>query len=132
MLRTNTKKVATVLFVTLLFCMPFVVHAQSTGITSECTSGGSARPGDCTFQELINAIQNVVTWGRNFALMFSVVVLAYAGFKFMISGDYPAERTKAREMLRKVAVGIVLIMAAWFIVSLILKALGVNSPIQFN
>lgn len=109
----------------------------NTGITYECppTPGPDGKPvyGNCTFQDLINAIQKALNWGRNFALTFSVIVLAYAGWKYMISGDRPAERSKANEMLRKVAIGIFLILAAWLIVTLILKALGVTTPgVTFN
>src|ERR1700733_2576153 len=81
------------LFLISLFCAP--VFAQTTqtvpanglgtGITYECGSGTTA--GDCTFADFVAATQNVVVFLRNLALMFSVVVIAYAGAKYMISGD---------------------------------------------
>ena len=91
--------------------------AGNTGITYQCQNG------ECDFNDLILATKKVVDFGTTFALEFSVVVLAYAGFKYMQSGDKPAERTEANKMLTKVVVGIVVILAAWLAVHLITTSL---------
>ena len=103
--------------------------AKQTGITYECGNGVTA--GDCTFSDLVAATIKVTNFGAIFALSFSVVVIAYAGVKFMISGDFPAERTKAKSMLWKVVIGIIVILAAWLIVTLITNAL-VPGVVQFG
>lgn len=110
-----------------LFCVlisPFLVSAQGTGITYVCTGGA---PGECTFDDLIRAVQRVVNWGTVFALQFSVIVLAYAGFKYMTSGDNPGERKEANRLLTNVVKGIALIIGAWLMVRLIITALGVRA-----
>lgn len=99
---------------------------NNTGITYECKNG------DCDFNDLIKATQRVVKFGVQFALSFSVVVIAYAGYLYMISGANPTKRGEANKMLQKVAIGIFFILAAWFIVSLILNSLKVETPIQFK
>ena len=101
-----------------LFIFPIFIHAQATRLTYECNP-----PGDCEFSDVIAAIQNLVSWGVTFALAFSVVVLVFAGYKYMISGDNPGERKEANKMLWKVVVGIVLVLAAWLIVNLITDVL---------
>lgn len=92
-----------------------------TGITYECGDGITA--GNCSFDDLVAAVKKALDFGIKFALSFSVVVIAYAGYRYMISGDNPGERKKANEMLWKVALGIVYILAAWLIVTLITNAL---------
>lgn len=100
-------------------------HAQLSGITYVCNRGA---PGECTFADLIEAVKALVNWGTIFALQFSVVVLAWAGFKYMISGDNASERREANRLLTNVVKGIILIICAWVIVRLIITALGVTVP----
>lgn len=129
------KKISLVsLFFFTLFS-PYLVLAQqgntptsgsgNTGIVYVCTGGPA---GECTFDDLIRAVKRVVDWGTIFAIQFSVVVIAYAGFKYMISGDKPGERAAANQMMLKVVKGMIFILLAWVIVRLILSALGVNDP----
>ena len=111
---------------------PRTTPDPGTGITYVCDRG---KPGECDFQDVILAVQKILRWARDFALFFSVIVLVIAGFKYMISGDNPGERTKANEMFKKVAIGIFFVMAAWLIVTLITNALlkdGVSTIIQDN
>lgn len=129
--RMDTKKIYSSLILTLLaflFYLPVFSNAQSsapnTGITYECVNGTIY--GNCTFADLIAAIKKITDYGAKFALMFSVVVIAYAGFRYMISGDNQGERTKANKMLLSVAWGVGYILAAWLIVTLILSGLGVK------
>lgn len=112
--------------------MPVLALAQNqtppgtptdTGITYECTSG---KPGDCTFNDLILAVKKVINWGTGFALGFTVVIIAYAGFLYMLSGENAGERKKANTMLTKAVIGIAYIVGAWLIVNLIITGLGVS------
>lgn len=90
------------------------------GITYICNRGA---PGECTFQDVIEAIKHLVNWGITFALSFSVIIIAYAGYLYMISGDSPGERTKANKMFVSVGKGIFFALGAWLIVTLITGAL---------
>lgn len=116
------------IFVTVfLFVLPIFVYADPAptpeggiGITYEC------KDGDCTFDDLIAATRKFTNFGASFALMFSVVVIAYAGAKYMISGANAKERGEANAMMVKVLKGIGFILGAWLIVTLILNSLGVS------
>lgn len=133
--RINIKKIGgfiQVLFLIVLLSVPFLTYSVEdpemegkTGITYYCLDG------NCNFEDLLEAVKRVVDFAVGFTLFFSVVVIAYAGFKYMTSGDNASKRTEANKMLLSVAKGIVFILAAWLIVSLILRALQVDSPIQF-
>ncbi|MEQ1561226.1 MAG: hypothetical protein ABL899_00720 [Nitrospira sp.] len=101
---------------------------EISGITYQCvkTVDGQKVYGDCGFNDLVEATNFVVRWGTGFALAFSFIVIAYAGFKYMISGGSTGELQKAKDILVKVAKGIGYILAAWLIVTLILNGLGVQ------
>lgn len=98
----------------------------NTGITYECQRpgpGGRTIYGDCGYGDLIEAVKRVIDWVIVFTLGFSVVVIAYAGFNYMISGDNPGKRAEANKMLWKVVVGIFFVLAAWLIVNLVANVL---------
>ncbi len=108
-----------------LISLPFFVYGQpttaNTGITYECVSGTVY--GNCTFIDLVKATKKVIDWAIIFTLQFSVVVIVWAGFNYMISGDNASKRAEANKMLRKVAMGIFFVLAAWMIVTLIANTL---------
>ena len=104
----------------------------NTGITYDCANENQGvAPGNCTFADLVAGTMRVINFGTEFALEFSVVVLAYAGFKYMISGDVPKARSEANHMFESVAIGIIVILCAWLIVNLIVSQL-VNPAILQN
>ena len=53
------------------------------------------------------------------SLFYSLLFL-YSGFNFMISGNDPAKRTKAKENLRNILIMIVLIQMSYFLYSLVI------------
>ncbi len=134
-------------FVFLSLCLPVLIHAQDGNVTAPTNSEKRAdeksiiyicvtgAPGECTFQDVISAVQKLLGWARNFALFFSVIVLVVAGFKYMTSGGNPGKISEANKMFEKVAIGIVVVMSAWLIVTLITNALlepGISTIIQNN
>ncbi|MFA5888992.1 MAG: pilin [Candidatus Paceibacterota bacterium] len=135
----NIKKISAFVWVIFLFTLivlpvftysaPSESTAGNTGLTYDCGDGPTA--GNCDFNDLMAAVKNVVNKGTIITLSLSVIVIAWAGFKYMTSGDNPGERKKANEMLLKVVYGIAFIIAAWLIVSLILRGLKVTTPIAF-
>ncbi len=105
---------------------------QSTGITYECVQkgagpGGTDLYGNCTFTDLILAVEKFFRVAIPLAIGFSVVIIAYVGFEYMASGGSPAARSKANDRLVKVAIGIFFMLAAWVIVNMILNALTCKS-----
>ncbi|MFZ2522468.1 MAG: hypothetical protein WAZ10_04085 [Minisyncoccia bacterium] len=108
------------LFLVFLFLFtPLVSHAQ---FVYECPGVGGIA-GECTFDDLIRAVRRVTNEGTKFALGFSVIVIAWAGFRFMMGGESASERAKAAGMLLKVVQGIAIIIIAWVLVRLITTAL---------
>ena len=123
--RIHTKKIGVYIgLIFLLLSFGSLVRAvedpemkDKTGIAYYCLNG------DCTFADLITATKKLVNFGTEFALIFSVVVIAWAGFKYMTSEGNPDKIKEANGMFLNVAKGIVIVLAAWLIVNLITTAL---------
>lgn len=130
-LKSNILKYSLSLFVFILLVMPMFALAQSsspgTGIVYECNSGGVI--GNCSYADFIMAVRRVVNWLITFTLSFSVVVIVYVGYELMTSGDSSSARTKAKERLWKLAIGIFWVLAAWMVVNLIATTL-LNSSVS--
>ena len=147
---TIEKRINTLLilgFIVLMFSVPIFLHAQANVNTPPvvtpdtqapagslvwiCT-GPNTPPGECTFTDLIEAVKRIVNWGTIFAISFSVIVIAYAGALYLISGENAGRRKEANTMLLKVAKGLAFIILAWLIVTLITSGLLVNVPSFFK
>lgn len=70
-------------------------------------------------------IQNLL----RFALIFVVIIFAYAGFTYLTSGGSASKIEKAHNMLIKAVVGFVIVLSAFLIVELIANILGLDSAI---
>ncbi len=106
------KKVLIQLLAISLFVLPLFVFAQpinpgtlspateesGTGITYSCVQagaglGGTDLYGNCNFNNLIAAVSKFFKVAIPMALAFSVVIIAYAGFLYMTSGDNASKRS---------------------------------------
>ena len=122
--------------------------AGQTGISYECAPVGAVDSqgnpikdangnqimlyGNCTYSDLISAVSKFTTFAvEDIALPFSVIVIAYAGFLYLTSGGNQAQLNRAHGMFTKVALGIVWVLAAWLIVTLITNALLTPAARQF-
>lgn len=122
MIMSKGKRTLISLLVLLFVTLP--TFASAAGLVYVCPG---AKPGECTFQDLINATKNVVNQLTVLAIGFSVVVIVYAGFIYMTSAGNPGKISQATGMLTKVVIGIGFIIGAWAIVNLLAKALGVTA-----
>jgi hypothetical protein len=142
----NSKKISTGLVCVYLLLLPVFASAVGKGtpapttVPSEAEAPKSAliyvchdaAPGECNFGDLLKAVDKIMNWGTIFALQFSVVVIAYAGYLYMLSEGNPGKLKEANDMFTKVAIGIAWIIGAWLVVSLIMNSLGVETPITFK
>jgi hypothetical protein len=122
--KDSTKKFFAILFFAIILLLPLYSHAQ---LAQECAGN---QPGECTFDDLIRTVIRLTNWGTMFALGFSVVVIAWAGFKYLTSEGNPGKIKEANGMFLKVLQGIVIILIAWTLVKLITTALlkgGINT-----
>jgi hypothetical protein len=102
-----------------------------TGFTFECATANGKDAlgndiqlyGNCTWSDLIQAINKIVGYAIMFALSFSVVVLAWNGFEIMMAGDNAGKRSSARKRMGNWAIGVAWMLGAWLVITLITNAL---------
>lgn len=84
----------------------------------------------CNFNHVVILIQNLISFAFVLIMPIAAIVFMYAGFLFITGGSSPDKRTKARGIFGKAFMGILFVMAAWLIVSLVLQMLGVPEPFR--
>lgn len=105
-----------------LFATPFISHGQGGPIWKNNVCKGD----ECGFANFISLLQDAISFLIVLAIPISAIVFAYGGFEIMTSGDNAGKRTKAKRMMMKVAIGLVVMLAAGLIVNTILSGLGVG------
>ncbi len=108
-------------FVVALVLM-FANSASAQGFDLIVCDGSAADP--CTFGHLIELAQNVIRTLVLLSSFLAVIAFIYAGFLLMTSGGKEAQKTRAKEIFRKVFIGYLWILAAWLIVYTITSLLA--------
>ncbi len=103
-----------VLFVFILFLIPYVALAQ--GLVPDCSP-------DCGFDDLMKLVGNIIEFFVLLAIPLAAISFAWAGFIYMTSGGNPGKTSKAHGIFKKVGIGLVIVLGAYTIVSVILRAL---------
>lgn len=115
-----------IILVGIALFLPHIVNAQSTIVPCD----GVDVP--CGFTSFITLIQNLINFAIKYIIIpIGAIIFAYVGFLFLTSGGSAETRKKAKNILIKVIIGIVVILAAWLIVSTILTVFGVSDSFRF-
>lgn len=119
-MRTNNinkkiKKIFPILF--LIIIIPILTNAQ-TKIIPDC---GALNV--CGYGELLQLVNNIIKWIIMISVPIAAGVFAWAGFSMMIGADNPGKRKDSIDMMKKVFIGFVFILAAWIIVTTITNTL---------
>ena len=112
-----------------LVFVPVFAGAQTTGKSLglfPCT--GVVDPKDplskeCTFNDVLKLADNIIKAIFIAILVISPVLIAYAGYRYIMSGGQPAERAKASQQLLNLVIGLVIVACAYGVVNLVLNAL---------
>lgn len=91
-------------------------------VPAVCNCAGAAPAYGC----LLATIQNIINFGISLGIIAATFALAYAGFVWMTGGSNPEARSKGRDMLLNVFIGLVILLTAWLVVDFIMKKLYVG------
>ncbi len=111
------------IFLFFIFLTPIIVQAQN-GIIPPCgqrDSAGKFQP-ECGFDDLVILVNNIIDYLIMIAIPISASVFAWAGFKLMTTGVVD-QRGEAKTMMKKVAIGLAIMLSAWLITNTIVKVL---------
>lgn len=94
-----------------LFAAPVPVHAQSWG---GCVVNGVA-----TLRCIPIVFSNIVNAALIFAGSVAVILLIYAGIRFVMSGGDPKQTQQARQIITYAIIGLVIVLGSFGIIYLI-------------
>jgi hypothetical protein len=75
----------------------------------------------CTFTDFVIILNTAVDYIVYIVSIIMTIMFARAGFLYMTSGDNAANREKAKNSIKNVLIGIVIVLCAWVLVTTILK-----------
>lgn len=120
---------ATLAILFIVSAPPLVAHAATANffgpiVPEECNcedvGGKQTAP---SYGCVLATLQNAVNFAISLGVIAATLVLAYAGFTWMMSGGNPEKRSQGRTMLINVAIGLAIVLSAWLIVDFIMKNL---------
>jgi hypothetical protein len=122
------RRLAILAIVTLCTLAPLAVSALGlqTVVPVDCTN----KPGGCqSICDIAVAAQNLLDDGIYVAIFLSAILFAWAGWNMVVGSSYGdvAKVTHARRIFMYVTGGLVLILSAWVIVSVIMATLTNNT-----
>lgn len=113
------------LLLVLVLLAPVFVQAQNDPIIPPCgqkDDAGKLRK-ECGFDDLILLIKNIINLLIKLAIPISAAVFAWAGMIIMLNPDNSGKRSEALTMMKKVAIGLAIILSAWLVTNTITRAL---------
>lgn len=103
-----------------LVFMPVYVSAETTGASLGLFPCNGP---DCTFNDVLKLADNIIK-ALFFAIMLiSPLLIAHAGYLFIISSSNPKERERAKARLLNIVIGLVIVACSYGVVKLVLNVL---------
>ena len=88
---------------------------------------------NCDFQEFLKTISRIIHFILfTLSVPIAAIMFAYAGFLYITSGANPGEREKASSIFINVAIGLIIALAAWLIISTILGAFNITAGSPYS
>ena len=121
----SRRHVLTVLMA-IFFMAPSLVMAAglTTVVPSDCNGNGGCQ----SICDLAQLAQNVLNDGIYLAVFLSAVLFAWAGFKHMTAGGDMGQIKEANKVFSAVLIGLIIILAAWIIVSTLMSVIAGGGP----
>lgn len=115
MIMVMHKRAATYLIAGIILLVPSLALAQFPGQLVPCSG-----PGDCNACALVTLGQNVLNLLVALSAFVAVLAFTYAGFLMVTAAGNEAQVTKAKGTFSAVAIGFIIVLAAWLIINLLL------------
>lgn len=110
---------STTLLLSLIF-VPVFAGAQTTG---KSLGLFPCKGPDCTFNDVIKLADNIIKTLFIAILIVSPLLIAHAGYLYIISSGKPAERARANARLLNLVIGLVIVACSYAVVKLVLNVL---------
>ncbi len=114
LLKLHKNKILILFFGIFFLAIPVISSAQ---IVPDCGPGG------CGWDDLVQLAKNSINFLIWIAIPISALMFAWAGFLYISAGGSQDKIKQAHSLFLNVGIGLVIVLGAWLIVSLILFAL---------
>jgi len=125
MTRTQVVRL-TVLFLLVFIVAPSVVLAANVLpgqiVPQDCNATGGCK----SVCDIATIAQNILNTSIYLAVFLSAVLFAWAGFLYLTNVGSSGQHSKAVEVFKNVAIGLVIIIAGWLIVDTLMRTLVGN------
>ncbi|MEK7116860.1 MAG: hypothetical protein AAB837_01705 [Patescibacteria group bacterium] len=124
---TQTLKKFLPFLILFILIMPVLIFAQGPfvpcgGNIIDANGNITGKQPECGYQDLLKLVNNIINWIIMISVPVAAGVFAWAGFIYMTTG-ISDQKSYAKDMMWKVAKGLVFILAAWIIVNTITNTL---------
>ena len=90
---------------------------------------------DCTFCSLMQMVNSIIQWIFLIIIPVATLVVAFAGFKLIMSKGNGSALSEAKKLLTNAIIGLIIMFIAWTVIDTILKlstggGFGVWNPIE--
>lgn len=107
-------------YYSLVLAFPLYVFGQTTpGIPDEIVPCDGV---DCTVCDLATLAQNIINAGVFLFVFLAALLFAYAGFLYL-TNEAIGEQQRAKNTFKYVAMGLIVLLAAWLVVDTLMKSL---------
>jgi hypothetical protein len=133
MIEKIKQKFATIIMImaiaTPVALMPFTASATADGDKSYGLSGfnvdiGKTEPGEDAAENIKSSISQVINIVLGFLGVIAVVIIIYAGFKWMTAGGNEDAVGESKKMIIQAIIGLVIIFLAWVIANFVIQQIG--------
>ncbi len=87
-------------------------------------TGGTNESNPCTICHLFYILERIITLVRNLAFIVAPIIIVICGIMFITASGNVNLITKAKQGMIAVAIGIVIILSAWVVITLLFKTVG--------
>ena len=114
----------TLVFLIVFIIAPSLVLAQTNLLPGQIVPQECNGKGGCqSICDLATVAQNVLNTGIYIAVFLSAVLFAWAGFLYLTNVANTSQHSRAVEVFRNVAIGLIIILAGWLVVDTLMKTL---------
>jgi len=106
------------LFSVFLISSPEISHAQGILSAIPC-----ADTGDCTPENIIDLIDNIVKWGASVAGAIALLMYILGGVWMLFSGGSSTRVERGKNILTGTTIALIFILGSWLIINFTLTAL---------
>ena len=126
--RNRIKKLLPVFLLALFFLLSAGVVLADSACGGPIVSCGGKGQNACQFCDLFVVFNNIIKF-LLFCLVppLAVVGIVISGIYFIFAGGNPGMITQGKDVLRAVAIGLIIVFCAWLLINLFFTFIGVAS-----